>query len=97
MKLARSTFYYRRRAKSPEYLKSEADLRARIEVICLEFPRYGYRRVTEQLKREKLRVNHKKVLRLIRETNLLCRVKRKRLKTNNSRHRSPRIPISSKR
>jgi transposase InsO family protein len=89
MKLARSTFYYRKRA-SPECLKAEADLRDRIEAICLEFSRYGYRRVTEQLKREGLCVNHKKVLRLMKESDLLCRVKRKWVKTTDSRHRFPR-------
>jgi len=92
MKLARSSFYYKPRAKSPENMKVEADLRDRIEAICLEFPRYGYRRVTQQLRREERQVNHKKVLRLMRESDLLCRVKRKRVKTTNSRHRFPRYP-----
>jgi transposase InsO family protein len=32
--------------KSPEKMQKEADLRDRIEAICLEFPRYGYRRIT---------------------------------------------------
>jgi putative transposase len=92
MKLARSSFYYKPRAKSPENMKVEADLRDRIEAICLEFPRYGYRRVTQQLRREERQVNHKKVLRLMRESDLLCRVKRRRVKTTNSRHRFPRYP-----
>mgnify|MGYP003681933581 CR=1 FL=1 len=53
MNIARSTFYYRGKARSSEQqMKAEADLRDRIEAICLEFPRYGYRRVTRQLKRE---------------------------------------------
>jgi len=92
MKLARSSFYYKPRDKSPESVKVEADLRDRIETICLEFPRYGYRRVTQQLRREERRVNHKKVLRLMRESDLLCRVKRKRVKTTDSHHRFPRYP-----
>ena len=92
MKLASSSFYYKPRVKSPEDMKAEADLRDRIETICLGFPRYGYRRVTYQLKREGKQVNHKKVLRLMRESDLLCRVKRKRVKTTNSRHRFPRYP-----
>ena len=50
MKLARSSFYYKSRCKSPEQMKAEVDLRDRIEAICLDFPRYGYRRVTYQLK-----------------------------------------------
>ncbi len=73
-------------------MKVEADLRDRIEVICLEFPRYGYRRVTHQLKHERWQVNHKKVLRLMRESDLLCRVRRKWAKTTDSNHRFPRYP-----
>jgi putative transposase len=91
MKLARSSFYYKPRDKDAGK-KADADLRGRIETICLGFPRYGYRRVTYQLKREGKRVNHKKVLRLMRESDLLCRVKRRRVKTTDSRHRFPRYP-----
>jgi putative transposase len=91
MKLARSSFYYKPRDKDAEK-KLDADLRDRIEAICLGFPRYGYRRVTAALRRQDLRVNHKKVLRLMRESDLLCRVKRKRVKTTDSRHRFPRYP-----
>jgi len=96
MNLARSSFYYRPKAKDPDRMKAEADLRDRIETICLGFPRYGYRRVTYQLKREGKQVNHKKVLRLMRESDLLCRVRRKRVKTTNSRHRFPRYPNLAK-
>lgn len=92
MKLARSSFYHKPKDKSPEEMQKEADLRDRIEAICLEFPRYGYRRVTEQLKREGRWVNHKKVLRLMRESDLLCRVRRKWVKTTDSKHRFARYP-----
>ena len=68
-------------------MKAEADLADRIEVICLEFPRYGYRRVTKQLQRESRVVNHKRVLRLMRESDLLCQVRRRWVKTTDSRHR----------
>lgn len=64
----------------------------RIEAICLEFPRYGYRRVAAQLRRERLLVNHKKVLRLMRESDLLCRVRHRWTKTTDSRHGFPRYP-----
>jgi len=92
MKLSRSSFYYRAEAKNPERMKAEVDLRDCIEAICLEFPRYGYRRVTHQLKHEGKLVNHKKVLRLMRESDLLCRVKRKWVKTTDSQHHFPRYP-----
>ncbi len=73
-------------------MKSEADLIDRIETICLEFPRYGYRRVTAQLQRDQWRINHKKVLRLMRESDLLCRVKRRWTNTTDSKHGFPRYP-----
>ena len=92
MNIARSTFYHKRKAKSPDQMETEADLRDRIEAICLEFPRYGYRRVTMQLKRERWAVNHKRVLRLMRESDLLCRVKRKCVKTTDSKQGLPRYP-----
>ena len=92
MKLDRSSFYYKPRGKSSDQMKTEADLRDRIEAICLGFPRYGYRRVTWQLKREGKGINHKKVLRLMRECDLLCRVRRRKVKTTNSRHRFPWYP-----
>ena len=97
MNLARSSFYYRPKAKSPDRMKAEADLVDRIETICLEFPRYGYRRVTKQLQREGWVVNHKKVLRLMRENDLLCRVRHKWVKTTDSHHRFPRYPNLIKR
>ena len=92
MNIARSTFYRRRKTRNPDRMKSEADLIDRIETICLEFPRYGYRRVTEQLKRDRWLVNHKRVLRLMRESDLLCRVKRRWTKTTDSKHGFPRYP-----
>ena len=92
MNLSRSTFYRKPKAGNHDGMKSAADLIDRIETICLEFPRYGYRRVTEQLKRDRLIVNHKKVLRLMRESDLLCRLKRRWTKTTDSRHGFPRYP-----
>lgn len=73
-------------------MQEEMDLRSKIEAICLKFPRYGYRRVTAELKREGQRVNHKKVLKLMKESDLLCQVKHKWAKTTDSRHRFPRYP-----
>ena len=92
MNIARSTFYRRRKTRNPDRMKAEADLVDRIEAICLEFPRYGYRRVTEQLKRDRWLVNHKRVLRLMRESDLICRVKRRWTKTTDSKHGFPRYP-----
>jgi len=92
MELSRSSFYYGPKGKSLQQMVVEADVRDRIEAICLEFPRYGYRRVTHQLRQEGRPVNHKKVLRLMRESDLLCRTMRKWVRTTDSHHHFPRYP-----
>jgi putative transposase len=89
MNIARSTFYYRCKSESS---RKDLDITDRIEAICLEFPGYGYRRVTMQLQHEGKAVNHKKVLRLMRENDLLCRIKRKWTRTTDSKHPYPRYP-----
>lgn len=89
MNVARSTFYYKPKAASAG---RDADVIDRIEAICLEFPGYGYRRVTRQLQNDELVINHKKVLRLMRESDLLCRARRKRVITTDCKHRFPRYP-----
>lgn len=86
MGLGRSSYYYQPRGASPEKLKADADLRDRLEEIALRFPRYGYRRMTAQIKREGFLVNHKRVLRVMRESDLLVKFKRKWLCTTDSRH-----------
>ena len=60
---------------------------SRMEDICLEFPRYGYRRVTKQLKREGWTINHKKVARIMRERGWSCRSRKKKwICTTDSNH-----------
>lgn len=84
--MSRSSYYYRPRGASAEKQKQDADLRDRIEQIALKFPRYGYRRITAQLNREGLGANHKRVLRLMRESDLLVKCRRKRVFTTDSGH-----------
>jgi transposase InsO family protein len=86
MGLARSSYYYQPRGASPEKLQADADLRDRIEEIALRFPRYGYRRMPRQLQREGFLVNHKRVLRLMRASDLLVKCRRKWLSTTDSKH-----------
>jgi putative transposase len=92
MGLSRSTYYHCARQKSMEARKEEADLRDRIEQIVVEFARYGYRRVTYQLRREGYKVNHKRVARIMREQSLVCQVKRRWVKTTDSNHGYPTYP-----
>ena len=84
--LSRSSYYNKAKEKSPEKLKTYFDLMDKIEQIALEFPYYGYRRITKQLHREGMRVNHKTVLKLMRESSLLVEYKRKWINTTDSNH-----------
>lgn len=65
--------------------------------ISLEYPKYGYRRITAELHRRGQIANHKKVLRIMREENLLCRPKKKfRITTTDSNHNYPVYPNLAK-
>ena len=64
-------------------------MRDRLQHLCLkkENRHYGYRRIAALLRREGWCVNHKRVLRMTREDNLLCLRKRLfRPATTDSRH-----------
>jgi putative transposase len=62
------------------------ELRDAIEQLILEFAGYGYRRVTHALVRAGWRVNHKRVLRIMREESLLCHLKRQFVPTTDAHH-----------
>lgn len=89
LNLPLSSYYYKSKERAVPEIKEENDLQDRIEQIALEFPRYGYRRVTHQLKREGIPVNHKRVLRIMRESSLLVVTKKKWVKTTDSNHSYP--------
>lgn len=80
-----SSYYY-----TPQ-VQDDLQVLSRIEAILLRFPRYGYRRVTAQLRREGYFVNRKRVQRVMRENDLLAVVRRS-VRTTNSRHRYGRYP-----
>ena len=88
--LPRRSYYHLIGRIQPEDLHIE--LRDQIQQIALEWPSYGYRPMTAELNRRGLRVNHKLVLRLMREDNLLCLRKRPFVRTTDSNHDLPVYP-----
>jgi putative transposase len=91
--LSRSRYYELLRPTTPAAARAEAvRLRDRIEELCLEFRRYGYRRVTAQLRREDFLVNHKRVQRIMQEESLGCVLKRRFLRTTDRNHGYRRFP-----
>ena len=68
--LSRASYYRGRRPQPRDPV--EMEWRDAMQRIVVEFPVYGYRRITAELQRSGFEVNHKRVLRLMREDNLLC-------------------------
>jgi transposase InsO family protein len=67
----------------------EMELRDRMQKVALEWPAYGYRRITHELQQRGFEVNHKRVLRMMRQDNLLCVRRRAFVVTTDSRHNLP--------
>jgi transposase InsO family protein len=65
------------------------ELRDALQRVALEFPSYGWPRVTAELQRRGWAVNHKRVYRLMSEDNLLCLRKRRFVVTTDSDHGLP--------
>jgi transposase InsO family protein len=86
--VSRSWFYERPTAQEPTI--EDVELRDAIERIALEFPGYGYRRVVAQLARDgwtgERAANHKRVLRVMRQGSLLCRLQKRFAVTTDSNH-----------
>ncbi len=77
--------WYRQQADA-QSADRDLELRDEIQKIALEWPAYGSRRITAELKRRGWTVNRKRVQRLMRRDNLLCLRKRKFVVTTDSDH-----------
>jgi transposase InsO family protein len=83
--VSRASFYRWLEPTAP--VEEEMEVRAAIQAVVLEHRRrYGYRRVTRELRRRGLLVNHKRVARLMSEDNLLAMQPRAWVATTNSGH-----------
>lgn len=90
-----SSYYYQTRPAEGE---EEEAVRAAVEQLAAEWPRYGYRRITAQLRRPpqgggySREVNRKRVQRLMRQLGLQAHRPQRRVHTTNSAHSFPRYP-----
>ena len=84
-RVSRAGFYRWLTAEAPR--EEEMEVRAAIHEVVLEHRgRYGYRRVSRELGRRGLVLNHKRVARLMREDNLLAVQPRAWVQTTDSCH-----------
>ena len=86
--LARSMYYYR------SHRTDDGQVGTDVEAVAQQFPKYGTRRVTHQLRRAPYhyRINRKQVQRIMRQKKLLRPVKRSTYRTTDSAHPYPRYP-----
>ena len=87
--LPRSSYYY------GAVEREEAAVKAAMETVAAQFPTYGSRRITAQVKRtapDLQPLGRGRVRRLMRELDLTVRRKKARKQTTNSQHGFPRYP-----
>lgn len=86
--LPRSSYYYRSQKAADHHLETD------MQLIAGQFPTYGTRRMTHELRRPPYRypINRKRVQRIMRERGWLRAVKRAKCWTTNSKHPYPRYP-----
>ena len=78
--LPKATFYYH--CKNQEKVDKYAQAKAEITEIFHENKgRYGYRRVTDELRNRGILLNHKTVQRIMKELGLICRVRMKKYRS----------------
>jgi putative transposase len=84
--VSRAGFY--RWLQEPESVEEEMEVRSVIQQIAIEHRRrYGYRRISAELRRRGIAVNHKRVARIMREDNLLAVQPRQFVVTTKSDHK----------
>ena len=78
--LPRATYYYhiKRQARLDKYAKVKAAITA---IYHENKGRYGYRRITGELRGQGFGVNHKTVQRLMKELDLVCRARMKKYRS----------------
>ena len=90
--LSRSTIFRHLHSVGASVTPHEVELRGQIQSVALEMRAYGYRPITKELQRRGVLVNHKRVLRLLRQDNLLCMRRQAFVRTTDSNHLLPVYP-----
>jgi transposase InsO family protein len=84
-RVSRASFYRSFHEQQP--VEEEMEIRSVIQQIAIEHRRrYGYRRISAELRRRGMRVNHKRVMRIMAEDNLLAVQRKSFVVTTNSDH-----------
>jgi transposase InsO family protein len=90
--LSRSTIFRHLHSSSASASNRDVELRGQIQSVALEMRAYGYRPITKELQRRGVLANHKRVLRLLHQDNLLCLRRQAFVRTTDSNHSLPVYP-----
>ena len=88
--LPRSSYYYQARERAVTL--TDTELEELIGTIQDELPGYGYRRVTQELRRRGHLVNHKRIARVMRTKGMGIKPRRRHVRTTDSKHDNPVFP-----
>jgi len=88
MDTSRSGYCY----KSKKTKDKDKPLLDKIKAIATEFPCYGYRRITAELRRRGIAVNKKRVQRIMAQNGIQCTIRRRYRVTTNSKHGLAKYP-----
>jgi transposase InsO family protein len=93
MDLNPSTYYYHPKVSREERAKKDADLRDKIEFLQTQYSAFGYRPLHFNFQRHfGIKVNGKKIRRIMRENGLFKQIKRRFVVTTDSNHAFPICP-----
>ena len=78
--LPKATYYYHRKKQESgdKYVQAKAEMQS---IFHENKGRYGYRRITDELRNRGFSLNHKTVQRLMKELGLVCRVRMKKYRS----------------
>ena len=78
--LPKATYYYHRKKEksTDKYIRVKAEIQS---IFHEHKGRYGYRRITDELRNRGFCLNHKTVQRLMKELGLVCRVRMKKYRS----------------
>jgi putative transposase len=86
MEISTSTYYSERKISREEKEEQDADIRGKIEQLRVTFPRAGYRPLLHHLKRSGVLVGETRLRRILGQSGLFLKPKKKFVKTTQSDH-----------
>jgi transposase InsO family protein len=86
MQISSSTYNYDPKISRAQKEESDADIRGKIEQIRCEFPLVGYRPLIHHLKRNGVKIGETKLRRILKESGLFVKRKKRFVSTTQSKH-----------